>query len=438
MALLHYFYTHGEGITLCVLNCDHGMRGEHSAADSRFVADFCRQRHIPLRFFRSETRLKGEESARDWRRQCYLIGAQGAVLSDGARWHGYDLLATAHHLDDNAETVLFRLARGTGLNGMVGIADERIEKVTAFSLPSGERAVPEERRERVVFIRPMLACTREEIDGYLEENGVPFVTDESNEGDDYTRNKIRHTVLPALEAAVPGAAKAVYRFSRLAAEDEEYLSRKAEELLIKIPNGYKIRFCQEKVLFKRAVITGLERAGKKDYTHRHLDELFALRDAENGKRYEFLLMTAIKEGDGISLCAAENLSEPLERPLADFLGGAEEYGGELFRLQRADGEEADGEKRLRFDLSTLPEGAIVRFMRAGDTFCRFGGKRKNLGDYFTDIKLPVRLRKKIPLIAKGREVYIVGGVEIAESVKVKKESENGNVVRLFCTDYRKN
>ena len=173
MALLHYIEMHGKefGITLSALNCDHGIRGEASERDSAFVAAYCGGNCIKLHLFKAENgQFKSENDARTWRQACY-----NSVLADG----GADLIATAHHMNDNAETVLFNLARGTALSGMTGITD----------LPASG------------LIRPLIGCSRKEIDEYIEENDIPFVTDESNFTDDYTRNKIRHNVLPALEEA---------------------------------------------------------------------------------------------------------------------------------------------------------------------------------------------------------------------------------------------
>ena len=212
MALLHYLLKCGGGfgITVCALNCDHGIRGEESERDSAFVKEYCEDNDIPLRFFKAERgSFKDENGARAWRLDCYK-----KVLEEGFA----DVIATAHHLNDNAETVLFNLARGTSLAGVKGIADEP---------PLG-------------IIRPLISISREQIDGYIEVNNIPFVVDGSNLSDGYTRNKIRHNVLPALEEAVHGAARNIYNFSRLAAEDEEYFARKADEITVCRGGGYLI------------------------------------------------------------------------------------------------------------------------------------------------------------------------------------------------------
>ena len=156
MALLHYLHAHAAkyAITLTALNCDHGMRSETSARDSAFVADYCQKHGIPLSRYVAAKKLKDEGDARSWRFfECYLKEAQNC-----------DCVATAHHLNDNAETVLFNLARGSALAGMEGITDED------FGVLAGKP---------FKLIRPLIACTRAEIDEYIaefEENGVDNIT----------------------------------------------------------------------------------------------------------------------------------------------------------------------------------------------------------------------------------------------------------------------
>ncbi|MDE7087471.1 MAG: tRNA lysidine(34) synthetase TilS, partial [Clostridia bacterium] len=281
MALLHYLKMHAAeyNITLSALNCDHGIRGEASERDSAFVKAYCGGNCIELHSFKAEKgSLNNENNARIWRWSCY-----NSVLEEGKA----DLIATAHHLNDNAETVLFNLARGTALSGMTGITD----------LPM------------LGLIRPLISVSREEIDSYIEENKIPYVTDESNLTDDYTRNKIRHNVLPALEEAVNGAAANIYRFSRLAAEDEAYFDRQVKNIVVRRPSyGYLIKPCAERVVFRRAAHRiAAQYYQRKDYTTDHFNRLFELQSAQNGKKFEFLGLTAIKEEGGSALAAAEDL-----------------------------------------------------------------------------------------------------------------------------------
>ena len=426
MALLHYLHAHAAeyDITLTALNCDHKMRGEISARDSAFVADYCKKIGVPLSPYVADTPLASEGAARLWRLKCYLEEAKKC-----------DCIATAHHLDDNAETVLFNLARGAALNGMEGITDSDLSALAdkPFRL-----------------IRPLIACSRAEIDEYVAANSVPYVDDETNFKTDYTRNKIRHNVLPALEDAVPGAARAIYRFSRLAAEDEEYFERQAEPLLSRRePYGDYIAHCEEKVIFRRAalkIIAGRHR--KKDYTGEQFERLYGLQFAENGKRFEFLGLTAFKEEGRIFIADSQEFKAAEDGvPFSEFKSFCRNTFGSEIAIVRSENVAADLTaqmqsatpglklKILRFDGGKIPQGAIVRFMRAGDRFTKFGGGTKNLGDWFTDKKIPLRLRKTIPLLCDGSDVLIVFGMEISD--KLKTDGSTREVCCAIAADYSK-
>lgn len=401
MALLHYLHVHAKeyGITLSALNCDHKIRGDASARDSAFVKRWCGERSIPLISFVWEYEgNKTETSARLWRLECYKKSIE----------LGADAVATAHHLNDNAETVLFNLARGSGLSGMAGITDG------------------------AYIIHPLINLSRAEIDDYIADNAIPFVEDETNFTDGYTRNKIRHNVLPELEKAVPGAAKGIFRFSRLAAEDEEYFNGliTGRNLVNKTPHGVEVAFCNEKVIFRRATLKALVAAKPdvKDYTSDHLERLYSLQFSENGKRFGFLGLTVYKE-EGKLVITTDADGFPEEIPFCNY--SAKNFCGQPFAV--CDSADAADGKVLKFDPGKIPQTAVIRFMNAGDKFTKFGGGTKSLGDYFTDKKIPVRLRKIIPLIADGSEILAVGGVEISDKIKITDTTKKINY--LVCADY---
>ena len=417
MALLHYLFTHADehSITLSALNCEHGLRGEESERESAFVEAYCGGNCIPLRLFKAEKGvLNSENKARIWRWNCY-----NSVIAEGQA----DLIATAHHLGDNAETVLFNLARGSALSGMTGITD----------LPA------------LHLIRPLIGCSREEIDGYIEENNLPYVTDASNFTDDYTRNKIRHNVLPALEQAVPGAMKNIFRFSRLAGEDEEYFAKLVREIIVyRETYGYLIKPCRERVIFRRAALKIIaDSYQRKDYTAEHLNRLFELQSAENGKKFEFLGLVAVKEGGGVAVADGSELVYETEgMPFWESLNCDQinKYAGRVACAEYAEyAQDALDSlkglslplKTLKFDLDKIPQNAVIRFKKTGDRFTKFGGGSKSLGDYLTDKKVPQSLRGKLPLVCVDNEVLIVGGVEISDKIKVTEATRREAVFICF-------
>lgn len=204
MCLLHYLHTNAEklGISVCAASFDHMLRGEASARDCEFVEAWCRERDIPcvtgcgdVRSYAFSEGMSEEEAAR---------GLRYAFLKKSAAELGCTVTATAHNANDNAETMLFNLTRGGGLKGLCGIPPER----------DG-------------IIRPLLSTTREQIERYNEENSVPFVTDATNLGDDYTRNILRHHVTPVLESINPAFFTAAARTAQSLREDERCLEEMA-------------------------------------------------------------------------------------------------------------------------------------------------------------------------------------------------------------------
>ena len=211
------------GITVSAVHINHMLRGEESDRDENFCKELCKKRDIPLTVVR--------------RNAAAFAHSMGISLETGAREMRYqifselaaDKIATAHNLNDNAETLIFRLARGTGLRGLAGIPAVRGN-----------------------IIRPMLRCSREEIEVFLASRDQSFVTDSTNLTDDYTRNRIRHKIMPemtALHGAFPGCVTAL---TASFAEDEDFLSSEAEK-----HKGKDLRGIHP-ALRKRAVISCLK------------------------------------------------------------------------------------------------------------------------------------------------------------------------------------
>lgn len=208
MCLLHLLATWGRAHDLDVTaaHFNHQLRGAESDRDEAFVRDWCAAQGVPfvsgqgdVRALAAERGLSPEEAAREVRY---------AFLMEEKQRRGCAVLLTAHHADDNAETMLLNLLRGTGLRGLCGIP---------------------ERRDAVV--RPFLRVTRAELAAYAQQYGVPHVEDSTNALDDAARNVLRHQVLPVLRELNPGAVENMARTADLLARDEAALARGAEALL---------------------------------------------------------------------------------------------------------------------------------------------------------------------------------------------------------------
>ena len=208
MCLLHLMNSMQKELSIQVFcaHFEHGIRGEEALRDADFVENWCDEQgilcvtgHGNVPAYAKKQHMGIEEAARELRYE---------FLKKTAKELECTKIATAHNADDNAETVIFNLCRGSGGTGLRGIPPVRDE-----------------------FIRPLLGCTREEIENYLRENRIPHVEDSSNLSDDYSRNLIRHKVMPVLREINPGASKAALRASELLRQDEDCISEIAENFI---------------------------------------------------------------------------------------------------------------------------------------------------------------------------------------------------------------
>ncbi len=202
------------GFSLSAAHVNHGIRGDEAVSDAEFCRAFCSDLGIDFNLLEIDCVSLAKE--------------KGMTVEECGRKARYDFfnelckdstyrIATAHNANDNAETLLFNLARGTGLKGASGIP-----------------------RVRDSIIRPLIYCTRDEIEGYCRENELEFVTDSTNLCDDYTRNKIRHNALPVLTDVNSGAIRNITSFTENVADVCDFMKQTTESAVLKadIGNGY--------------------------------------------------------------------------------------------------------------------------------------------------------------------------------------------------------
>ena len=393
MALLYYMqsvcdYYHFKVVAI---NVEHGIRGESSILDTNFVKDYCSSHSIPLFCYTinslekaKEYKMGIEECARKLRYDCFF---------DCIERGNCDLIATAHHLGDNLESVLLNLFRGASIKGIKGINEVYKDKI----------------------IRPFLSVSKSDILEYIAQNDVPFVTDETNFDDDYTRNFLRLNVIPTIKQVFPDAEKSVGRLSLIAKEEDEFLDGLSHKVLKRTPDGYLIPISTPDVIFKRATIIALKELGlQKDWEKTHIDSVLSLKNLENGSIAILPKnICAIREYENVVLYLKEDALQT-EIPFA--LGDIP-FQKTTISIKKVE-KLVNLKDGLYFDLDKIPKTAIIRTKREGDKFTKFGGGTKSLGDYLTDKKVPYRLRDSIPLIADGNVVYVIGGVEISQQVKV--------------------
>ena len=398
MALLHYMLNQKEKFPFNVvsINVEHGIRGENSIFDTNFVKSYCNKNNIPLVCYSvdsvnhaKEKKLSIEQSARVLRYECFYKAIESGVC---------DLVATAHHQSDNVETILFNLFRGTGLSGVSGIPQ----------ILSGK------------IIRPFLSVSKKEIDDYINTNAIPFVMDETNLSNDYTRNIIRHKIVPEIVSVFPEAEKSIARFSEIAKLENEYLDRLAKSALFITENRAEIKLPCEKAILNRAIILALKSLGlEKDWEKTYTDSVLSLLDKNNGTSIDLKKgVKAIREYNKLVFFKEEDR----ENQTLPFALGEFKFVNRTISLLKAQKIEnlTDG---FYADFDKIPNSALIRTKQNGDTFTKFGGGTKKLSDYFTDKKIPLRLRNNIPVLANGNEVLAIFGMAISDKIKVDDKTE---------------
>lgn len=216
------------GFTLSACHVNHGLRGEESDGDMRFCEELCERLGVQLEILNTDVRSfqqKHESLEETARRVRYDFFAR---VSDGKK------LATAHNSNDSAETVLLNMMRGTGLKGLCGIPPVRGN-----------------------IIRPLIYCSRDEVEQFLGENSLSYVTDKTNLSDDYTRNKVRHLILPEMLKINPSLLDTISRMEKNLREDNGLLEALGSDALnnSKGTRGYKTAVLsqQPKPVLRRAI-----------------------------------------------------------------------------------------------------------------------------------------------------------------------------------------
>ncbi len=375
MLLLYYLLKKKKelGLKLTVLNVEHGIRGEASVNDTEFVRDYCEKAGVPFKCLRidapAEAKAEGMGVEEYSRKRRY-----GFFESEGA-----DKIATAHSLSDNVETVLFRLARGTSLNGFKGIPPVREN-----------------------IIRPLIECTSEEIVCACEELNIPYVTDETNSDNVYARNKIRNEIIPLFESVNHAAEKSIARFISSAAEDNDFIAKEAEKYLSDTLSVSQLKTLHSSVL--KRVIELYAESFNVVLDETHLNSVCALLDSY-GK-------TQIK-GNLFAFANKDNLY------FAEYNDVAPDY---LTDSKTVKIDELNNEKDgfgFYCDSDKISGGVFVRSRTDGDEISPAGrGCTKTLKKLFNELRIPVEKRAYVPVICDEKGVIGVYGYAVDERVKI--------------------
>lgn len=391
MAMLHCYRLVSQNMV--VINIEHGIRGESSRNDSAFVKRYCEANNIPFLPFIVNTLAESEKTKESVetvaRRLRYEIFDR--VLSENK----VSFIALAHHADDNAETVLMRIFRGTGIRGLRGIID------------------------RDSYIHPLIKYTRKEIEAFVAENDIPFITDETNMESDYTRNFIRLVVLPKIKERYQDVAKTIERLSQNACEVDEYLSAKIDN--VTISNGQchiKNLFKMDKILQKYAIREGfLQLDIFQDIEARHIDSIIDLQKKDNNTSIDMPYATrAIRHNNDLIITKTkENTSYSEEFDInKTYL-----YGNAQYKF--VEGREIINGISIDFD--KIPNNCVIRTRENGDIFKRVNGKTKLLSDFLNEQKLASTAKDNILVMANKQNILAILGYETADLLKIDKNTK---------------
>lgn len=436
---------------LQAVHVDHQLRGEESDGDRQYAAELCRRWQIPLEIFKCDVRAEAEKAG---------IGLEEAgrcrrhmAFRRMQEQYGASKIALAHHANDLAETMLFRMARGTSLSGLAGIRPES--------------RIGRKNEKPLAVIHPLLCVERREIEAFLTERGICWRTDSTNRDTTYARNGIRGVVIPRLEQNVNSAAvRHMAELSSDLADAEDFLevetAARVEALARRTDRGI---YLSEKILLEPRVFKGriilsclAELAGTpKDLGKEAVRQVLGLFSGRAGSRADLPGgLFAVREYGEVRI-SGEDTGNRDRTSAAEMAGGTLPAG-----IRIGEGSELAEQKRVEFrfgpclfrcrivpyspeiletartekkqftkffDYDKINVKLLVRFRQPGDYLVTTAsGGRKKLKDYLIDEKVPRDERGEIPLLVSGSEVIWVVGHRIGETGKVSRETRRVLVV----------
>ena len=414
---------------LRAVHVHHGIRGAEADRDEAFAQKLCESLSVPLCVaychvpaYAAEHGLSEEEAGRILRYQVLEkeAGKWEQELPAGSRVK----IALAHHRDDNAETILHHLLRGSGLTGLAGIRPVQ-----------GRR------------IRPLLCVGREEIRAYLEAGHISWCEDSTNQSPDYTRNRIRSQVLPLLKTAVNEQAEEhILQAGQIIGQADAYLRQQAEEIWQKAVCGREedlaaiplTAFARQPEILKTYLIRHMLdqlHPGWKDIGSRHFTAIAELAGKPVGSRLDLpggLMARTGYETLEIVRKTEREVSVKTESGADGEIHGRQtvpELHMTVFSRQK-DQEIPKNQYTKWFDYDKIKGTLSVRTRRTGDYLILPSGGSKTIARYMIDEKIPKEKREQILLLAEGSHVLWVVGFRISEYYKIEEHTEN--ILQVTC------
>jgi tRNA(Ile)-lysidine synthase len=404
----------GYSLHLIAAHLNHALRGAESDADEEFCRELASRYAIPY----ESRRVDVAKMAADFRLNLEDAGRRARIefLDEVRSRYGAAAVTLAHHADDQAETVLMRLLRGSGTTGLSGMAY----------------------RNRRGYLRPLLDISRADIERYLLSRGLGWREDASNSDTAYLRNRIRHQLLPLLEEYNPAVRSGLAATASLLGDDETLLDE-----LTKQAFAGSCRMEEGRVACSAGQLRALNPALRRRVLRRafvqltgtlagvglrHVDALCDLIDSARPNARLALPqgVAAVREYDRLLLLRAD--AEIRDASFELLITGPGLYdlphGGSIAVDASGTPSFLTDSRTACFDLGSMPFPWLVRTFRPGDRIAPFGmSGRKKVKDIFIDRKIPISERKRIPLLFCGDELVWVAGVCVSESCRIDAPSD---------------
>ena len=402
MVLLHLFQQ--LEYEIAVLHCNFQLRGLESFGDEDFIRNYCEENNISI----FTTQFDTEAFAKD-----YKLSTQIAARELRYSWfyelletHKFDYILTAHHADDNLETFIINLSRGTGLDGLVGIPEQN-DKI----------------------IRPLLPFSREEILKYAKDKTIEWREDSSNASNKYLRNKIRHDLVPVLKEINPNFLKAFQKTQSYLKESNEM----AEDATIMIYQQVAKEEGEE-IHFNLNQLKKLP--NYRSYLYQWLNEfgflawndIYDLVDGQSGKQVFSEEFRLLKNRDNLILSP---IVEALEKEEFEINENNQDVNFPLkLKLCNVSHITLDSNKVIFVDAEKIQYPLILRKWKEGDSFQPFGmkGKSKKISKFFKDEKLSLIEKENSWLLcSKGEIVWVVG---IRQDERFKIDNTSNKILKI--------
>lgn len=421
------------GYDFVIAHCNFQLRGEESERDEKFVKSLANKygaevylKHFDTKAIAAAEKKSIETAARDLRYQWFNELIAGGTTANGQPSTGNhqrstaNYILTAHHADDNIETVVMNFFRGTGIAGLHGI------------LPKQGK-----------IIRPLLFARRSEIEQYARHHKLEFVTDSTNAENEYTRNFFRNQVIPLVKESYPDADKNVLNNIRRLQDAEELynqsISHHKEKLIEQ--KGNEIHIPVLKLLKTRPLATVLYEIIKDfDFNATQLDEVIALLESETGKYIESSSHRIIKNRKWLiiaplnSSAAGTILIEEQDTRIVFDRGELK-----LQKIQNTKYKVQEGSQFAQLDAAYIKFPLLLRKWKQGDYFYPLGMKnlpagrqgKKKLSRFFIDQKLSLTEKENIWVLEMNKKIIWVIGMRIDERFKITPQTKNILLVNYF-------